>query len=71
MFLQSAVTHVSSEAKWSVLVTWQADSGYEGRVRILATVVKEYDTYWTKIPSPEIEIRHVLVGEGRLFKSVG
>jgi hypothetical protein len=48
---------VNNDAKFSLVATWQSDPSYEGRVRILATVVQEYDKFWTKIPSQEIEIR--------------
>lgn len=53
---QSAITHLNSQEKRSVGVTWQAESSYEGRVRILATVVQTYDIFWSRIPSQEIEI---------------
>jgi hypothetical protein len=57
LIFQSTITHVNNDAKFSLVATFQSDPSYEGRVRILATVVQEYDKFWTKIPSQEIEIR--------------
>lgn len=40
--------------KASVRVTWKAPKSFQGPVTFLASFVKEYDTFWTKIKSPEV-----------------
>ena len=53
---QTAVTHVSSNPKNSVKVKWIAPSDFEGSVQIHATFVKDYSTFWVKVPSNSIEV---------------
>ena len=43
---QSAVTHTSPAPKKSVRVRWTAPSDFTGSVKVLATFVREYQTYW-------------------------
>ena len=54
--VQSTVTHVKPNFKTSVKVKWNAPSDFEGKVRILATFVKDYSTYWVKVPSVDLEV---------------
>ena len=54
--VQSAVTHTKSNFKTSVKVKWNAPSDFQGKVRILATFVTDYSTYWVKVPSRDLEI---------------
>ena len=53
---QSAVTHVSSAQKVSVKMKWIPPTTFEGKVKIVATFVKDYYNYWVKVPSEIIEI---------------
>ena len=53
---QSTVTHVKPNFKTLVKVKWNAPSDFEGKIRILATFVKDYSTYWVKVPSSDLEI---------------
>ena len=54
--VQSSVTHVRSNFKTSVKLKWNAPSDFQGKVRILATFVKDYSTYWVKVPSVDLEV---------------
>ena len=54
--VQSAVTHTIGSFKTSVKVKWNAPSDFQGMVRILATFVTDYSTYWVKVPSSELEV---------------
>ena len=51
------MTHVRSNFKTSVKLKWNAPSDFQGKVRILATFVKDYSTYWVKVPSVDLEVR--------------
>ena len=53
---QSAVTHVFSAQKVSVKMKWIPPTTFEGKVKIVATFVKDYYNYWVKVPSEIIEI---------------
>ena len=53
---QTTVTHAKSNSKTSVKVKWNAPSDFEGKVRILATFVTDYSTYWVKVPSRDLEV---------------
>jgi len=53
---QSAVTHALSEAKKSIKMKWNAPSDFSGKVIILATFVRDYSTYWVKVPSETVEV---------------
>merc|ERR1711936_525247 len=52
--LKSAVTHSNGSAKTSLYVQWVPPSSYEGSVRLVATVVKEYNTFWVNITSATV-----------------
>ncbi len=56
---QGAITHTSNAAKFSVKATWSPESSYEGGVRLYATMVQDYSTYWTRLPSQLIQVRQV------------
>merc|ERR1711910_11013 len=49
--LKSAVTHSNGSAKTSLYVQRVPPSSYEGSVRLVATVVKEYNTFWVNLTS--------------------
>ena len=53
---QTAVTHMNSNPKNSVKVKWTAPSDFEGSVKIHATIVQDYSTFWVKVPSNSIEV---------------
>ena len=59
--VQSSVTHVRANFKTSVKLKWVAPSDFQGRVRILASFVIDYSTYWVKVPSVDLEIVNDLV----------
>jgi hypothetical protein len=42
-----------------VKATWSPESSYEGGVRLYATMVQDYSTYWTRLPSQLIQVRQV------------
>merc|ERR1711936_1309346 len=54
--LKSAVTHSNGSAKTSLYVQWVPPSSYEGSVRMVATVVKEYKTFWVNITSDTVQV---------------
>merc|ERR1711936_891501 len=54
--LKSAVTHSNGSAKTSLYVQWVPPSSYEGSVRLVATVVKEYNTFWVNITSDTVQV---------------
>jgi hypothetical protein len=56
---QGAITHTNNAAKFSVKATWSPESSYEGGVRLYATMVQDYSTYWTRLPSQLIQVRQV------------
>ena len=62
--LQSAVTHNSPSNKKSVGVKWNAPSDFTGSVKILATFVKEYQTYWVKLESETLEVTSTSTNAG-------
>ena len=51
---QTAVTHVNNSPKSSVQVKWTAPSDFVGSVKIVATFVQSYNTYWVKVPSNDV-----------------
>ena len=51
---QTAVTHVNKDPKSSVQVKWTAPSDFVGSVKIVATFVQSYNTYWVKVPSNDV-----------------
>merc|ERR1711936_395274 len=54
--LESAVTHSNGSTKTSLYVQWVPPSSYEGSVRMVATVVKEYNTFWVNITSDTVQV---------------
>ncbi|XP_051021792.1 ferric-chelate reductase 1 [Acomys russatus] len=46
-----AVSHTSSSKKTEIKVYWNAPTTAPNHIRFLATVVRQYKTYWVKIPS--------------------
>jgi hypothetical protein len=56
---QGAITHTNNAAKFSVKATWTPESSYEGGVRLYATMVQDFSTYWTRLPSQLIQVRQV------------
>merc|ERR1711936_689463 len=54
--LKSAVTHSNGSAKTSLYVQWVPPSSYEGSVRLVATVVKEYNTFWVNLTSATVQV---------------
>ncbi|KFP82902.1 Ferric-chelate reductase 1 [Apaloderma vittatum] len=53
----SAVSHTSKAKKKYVKVYWIAPGDAPKRVQFLATIVKNYRTYWVKIPGPIVSQR--------------
>ena len=53
---QTGVTHINNSPKSSVQVKWTAPSDFEGSVKIFATFVQSYSTYWVKVPSNDVEV---------------
>ena len=53
---QTTVTHRNPSAKTSVKVRWVAPSDFTGGVKILATFVKDYSTFWVKVPSSDLQV---------------
>ncbi|KAJ0059057.1 hypothetical protein NL108_007437, partial [Boleophthalmus pectinirostris] len=50
----SAVSHTSSSRKSQVRVIWRAPANPPAQVQFFVTVVRQYDTYWVKVPGPII-----------------
>merc|ERR1719264_1735222 len=54
---QSAVTHAGANSGTFVIsFQWRPPADLEGRVRIQATVVEDYRTYWTGILAPSVTV---------------
>ena len=53
---QTTVTHRNPSDKTSVRVRWVAPSDFTGDVRILATFVKDYSTFWVKVSSSDLQV---------------
>merc|ERR1712110_703063 len=54
---QSAVTHAGANSGTFVIsFQWRPPADLEGRVRIQATVVEDYRTYWTGILAPFVTV---------------
>lgn len=47
---RSAMTHTSNDAKKSVTVQWIAPNDADGEYQVYYSVVKNYSTFWAKIP---------------------
>ncbi len=43
---KSAITHKSAMQKAEITLKWRAPQGFRGTFRFMATVVKEYRTFW-------------------------
>ena len=52
----SALTHADSTPKQSVKVKWTPPQDFSGKVKILATLVKDFKTYWVKLESETLEV---------------
>ena len=52
----SALTHSDSTPKPSVKVKWTPPQDFSGKVKVLATLVKDFKTYWVKLESETLEV---------------
>ena len=52
----AAVTHTDNSTKTSVMFTWTAPAQSVGDLQVVATVVKDKATFWTKIESHRIVV---------------
>ena len=64
---QTGVTHTRSNLKKSVKVRWKPPSDFTGKVKVLGSFVKEYNTYWVKLESETLEVTNSDAGEGFVF----
>ncbi|KAK9497211.1 hypothetical protein O3M35_004571 [Rhynocoris fuscipes] len=55
-YTNSAVTHKDNSKKENLEFDWMAPSGFEGEITFIATVVKNYSTFWTGILSPSVQV---------------
>ena len=53
---QSALTHSDPTPKQSVKVKWTPPQDFAGKVKVLATMVKDFNTYWVKLESDTFEV---------------
>ena len=56
---QSAITHINNQQKLLQTVEWRPPSQFTGSVVMVATVVKDFDTYWVNITSDTIMVGDV------------
>jgi hypothetical protein len=59
---QQKVTHAGSKAKTTLDFVWQAPVDYKGEVLFRSTFVKDFLTFWVRVPSSNGFVR---VGKGR------
>ena len=52
----SALTHSDPTLKQSVKVKWTPPKDFSGKVKVLATMVKEFKTFWVKLESETLEV---------------
>ena len=52
----SAVTHSDPTPKQSVKVKWTPPQNFTGKIKVLATLVKDFKTYWVKLESETLEV---------------
>ena len=52
----SALTHSDPTPKQSVKVKWTPPQDFSGKVKVLATLVKDFKTYWVKLESETLEV---------------
>merc|ERR1712106_88308 len=53
---KSAVTHSNGEGKTGLDLQWTPDTEYMGEVRMVATVVKGYSTFWVNVMSEPVKV---------------
>ena len=53
---KSTMTHNSREPKGMIPVQWNPPANYTGKVKIVATVVQHFSTYWVKLSSPVVTV---------------
>ncbi|XP_025420155.1 putative ferric-chelate reductase 1 homolog [Sipha flava] len=53
----SGVTHSSNTKKKSVEFDWEAPDNFNGQVHFVATVIKDYATFWVGINSNPIQVK--------------
>lgn len=70
----SAVTHKNGLLKRGIQAVWEAPPEYEGAVKFVATVVKNYSTFWTEIESLPVRITRdttsVESGDAKRLKAI-
>uniref|UniRef100_A0A8D8VZI0 Ferric-chelate reductase 1 homolog n=1 Tax=Cacopsylla melanoneura TaxID=428564 RepID=A0A8D8VZI0_9HEMI len=52
----SSVTQSSNSRKTNVEVEWESPPDYEGPVTFVATMVKDYKTFWVAQESPQVQV---------------
>ena len=52
----SALTHSDPSPKESVKAKWTPPQDFSGKVKVLATLVKDFKTYWVKLESETLEV---------------
>ena len=52
----SALTHTDPTSKESVKLKWTPPQDFSGKVKVLATLVKDFKTYWVKLESETLEV---------------
>ena len=50
------MTHNSREPKGMIAVQWHPPENYTGKVKIVATIVQHFSTYWVKLSSPVVTV---------------
>lgn len=60
----NGVTQADNSEKKSIEVEWEAPPDFEGSVRFVGTVVKNYTTFWTKLQSDPVQVAKRAAGEG-------
>ena len=58
-FLQSAVTHSDGGHKTRLDAVWVPDMSFVGQVKMVATVVKGFFTFWVKVPSETVVLSNL------------
>ena len=53
---QSAVTHTDGGRKTSMALEWTPSMKYVGEVRMVATVVKGFSTFWVNVQSETVKV---------------
>ncbi|CAL8097095.1 unnamed protein product [Orchesella dallaii] len=50
----NAIHHTSRNDKERITVYWKAPEAYTGKVKVVATVVQDFETYWVGLQAPEL-----------------